>query len=373
MRQRLQAAVAAVALALTALVVAAPAHADVTICEKYGSTAIQGGRYIVQNNVWGANTRQCINVTGTGFSVTEAAHDNPTDGAPAGYPSIYAGCHYANCTSGSELPMRADDPRFATIQTSVSMRYPSGGTYNAAYDLWFDPTPRTDGQNTGAEIMIWLNRVGPIQPIGSRVGTANLLGTTWEVWYGNIGWNVVSYVRSSPTNSLAFPVSTFYNDAVSRGYAQRSWYLTSVQAGFEPWKGQAGLAVDSFSYTVGGGDDGGGDDGGDDGDAACRVGYSATDWGGGNGFSGSVTITNTGGTAIDGWELVWTFPAGQRVTQTWNASYDQQGATVRVTNASYNGNVPPGGQVTFGFNGTHSGSNPAPTAFTLNGVACATA
>src|SRR4051812_7599948 len=92
---------AAVLAALTvAGVVAQPARADTQICAQYGSTTIQSGRYIVQNNVWGESTTQCINVPGTGFSVTSAVHNLPQNGAPAAYPSVYAGCHYANCSSG---------------------------------------------------------------------------------------------------------------------------------------------------------------------------------------------------------------------------------------------------------------------------------
>lgn len=232
---------------------AAPAQAAPVICEKFGSTSIQNGRYVVQNNVWGADTAQCIDVNQNGgFTITTANHNKATNGAPAAYPSIYAGCHYANCSVGSSLPMQASSGGFGNVATSVSMSYPSSGTWNAAYDLWFDPTPRTDGQNTGAEIMIWLNRQGTIQPIGSQVATVSLLGATWNVWFGNVGWNVVSYVRQSATTSLNFAVNTFYSDAVNRGYAQRAWYLTSVQAGFEPWIGGAGLAVNSFTYTTGG-------------------------------------------------------------------------------------------------------------------------
>ena len=33
-------------------------------------------------------------------------------------------------------------------------------------------------------------------------------------------------------------------------WPERSWYLTSIQAGFEPWQGGAGLAVNSFSASV---------------------------------------------------------------------------------------------------------------------------
>ncbi|MFD2357469.1 hypothetical protein ACFSTC_61640 [Nonomuraea ferruginea] len=165
----------ALAVLLAAFAFAMPAHAAPVICEKYGSAQIQNGRYIVQNNVWGASTAQCIDVNQNGgFTVTQAAHNNATNGAPAAYPSIYAGCHYAACTTGSGLPVRADASGFGNLRSSVSMSYPGSGTWNAAYDLWFDPTPRTDGQNTGAELMIWLNHRGSIQPIGSRVGTANL-------------------------------------------------------------------------------------------------------------------------------------------------------------------------------------------------------
>jgi len=31
-----------------------------------------------------------------------------------------------------------------------------------------------------------------------------------------------------------------------------SWYLTSIQAGFEPWNGSVGAAVDTFSASING-------------------------------------------------------------------------------------------------------------------------
>jgi hypothetical protein len=239
--------VALVALAV-GVATAEPAQA-VEICEPFGSTTVQG-RYIIQNNRWGADTPQCITTTDTGFTITRADHNKPTNGAPASYPSIYYGCHYANCSPGTVLPLALTDSTAGRIATSVDFTFVSGATYNAAYDIWLDPTPRIDGQNTGAEIMVWATRQGSIQPIGSPVGTVELDGATWEVWFGNTGWNVVSYLRTSPTNSLDFSVSTFIDDAISRGYAQQSWYLTSIQAGFEPWIGGAGLSVNSFSVTT---------------------------------------------------------------------------------------------------------------------------
>jgi hypothetical protein len=31
-----------------------------------------------------------------------------------------------------------------------------------------------------------------------------------------------------------------------------SWYLTSIQAGFEPWSGSVGAGVNSFSASING-------------------------------------------------------------------------------------------------------------------------
>ncbi|MFI9643788.1 cellulose binding domain-containing protein [Micromonospora sp. NPDC051925] len=106
------------------------------------------------------------------------------------------------------------------------------------------------------------------------------------------------------------------------------------------------------------------------GTTGCAVGYAVTgQWQGG--FQGDVTIRNTGAAPINGWTLQWTFADGQRVSQAWNASYTQSGGTVQATNASWNGTVAAGATVNFGFLADVSAANNRPTAFTLNGTACA--
>ncbi|MGA5651690.1 RICIN domain-containing protein [Streptomyces seoulensis] len=246
--------------AALALVHPGTAHAGTRICDKFGSTSIAGGRYIVQNNEWGDDTPQCLDVTASGFDVTTASHNVPTNGAPASYPSIYAGCHYGNCTSGSGLPLKVGD--FGNPQTTVAY-HTAGGSWDAAYDIWFDSGPSPAGQNNGAELMIWGNHAGPPQPAGSKIGTANLAGATWDVWEGRlsnggISWNVVSYVRQQGTNSLDIHIKDFTNDVTARGYMSSAWYMTSVQFGFEPWVGGTGLGVDNFSFTANGSGGGGG-------------------------------------------------------------------------------------------------------------------
>src|SRR5438132_4992535 len=103
--------------------------------------------------------------------------------------------------------------------------------------------------------------------------------------------------------------------------------------------------------------------------AGCQVTYTVpSQWN--TGFTGNVTVTNLGD-PITAWTLKWSFTAGQTVSQAWNATATQSGSTVTATNASWNGNLATNAGATFGFNATWNGSaNPAPTTFTLNGVAC---
>ncbi|MFY1698005.1 PQQ-dependent sugar dehydrogenase [Solwaraspora sp. WMMA2101] len=107
----------------------------------------------------------------------------------------------------------------------------------------------------------------------------------------------------------------------------------------------------------------------------CQVGYRVdSDWGAG--FSTSVTVVNTGDEPVDGWSVGWTFAGDQRVAVAWNAVATQVGPAVTATNAAWNGTIPAGGRVAFGFlgaSGTGGGAGPAPTDFTLNGAPCAPA
>lgn len=104
---------------------------------------------------------------------------------------------------------------------------------------------------------------------------------------------------------------------------------------------------------------------------ACKVSYQASSWN--TGLSANVKITNTGSTALNGWTLKFTFANGQQVTQGWSATWAQSGSAVTATNAPWNGSLAAGGSTDIGFNASHSGTNTAPTSFTLNGVTCTVA
>ncbi|MGQ5262989.1 rhamnogalacturonan lyase family protein [Micromonospora sp. ZYX-F-536] len=102
--------------------------------------------------------------------------------------------------------------------------------------------------------------------------------------------------------------------------------------------------------------------------SGCRVDYQVTNqWQGG--FGATVTVTNLGD-PVTGWALTWSYGAGQQVTQAWNAGVGQSGAQVTARNVDHNAVIATNGTAAFGFNASWTGSNPAPTSFTLNGVTC---
>ena len=100
----------------------------------------------------------------------------------------------------------------------------------------------------------------------------------------------------------------------------------------------------------------------------CSVTYQANSWS--TGLTADVTVRNTGPTAVTGWTLRWTWGGGQRVTSGWTATVTQTGAEVTATNPPYAATIPAGGSTSFGFQATHTGSNPAPAAYSLNGLPC---
>lgn len=424
-----------------------------------GTTTIQNGEYIIQDNEWNSSAEQCITYTsGTAWSVSTANFNLPTNGAPATYPSIYKGCHWGDCTTTNDtMPIQVSN--LASATTSWSTTQPSSGAYDVAYDIWFNSTPTTPGQPNGTELMIWLNSRGGVQPFGSQTGTANLDGMNWNVWTGQqTSWKIISYVLNpGGTQFTNLDAKALINDAVSRGSLNASNYLIDAEAGFEIWQGGQGLGVNSFSWTATAGSNSGGGGGGDTtpptapsnvavtGTTASSVGLSwspatdnvgvtgynvyrgstlvgstagttftdtglnastqysytvkavdaagnlsaassavtamtsASSGGGGGtggagctatytvssqwntGFTGNVTVTNTGTAPTKSWQVTWTWPGNQQVTQMWGATGTQSGQSESASSLSYDGALGAGQSTSFGFQASYSGGNGNPT------------
>ena len=224
-----------------------------------GSQAAQvaNGTATVQNNEWGSSEPESLTINGTaGFTVANSSISNATNGAPGGYPSIYSGCHWGSCTQGglAAHPVQVSAlARPGTVTTTWKTTQPGGkSAYDVAYDIWFNQQPTASGQPNGAELMVWLNHHGGVQPYGSRVGTATIKGVSYVVWEGAQSWgDTISYVMDNPTTSVTnLDVGALASDAVNRGYVRNSWYLIDIEAGFELWRGGAGLATNDFAVNV---------------------------------------------------------------------------------------------------------------------------
>jgi chitodextrinase len=177
---------------------------------------------------------------------------------------------------------------------------------------------------------------------------------------GLAGYNV--YRRQGTTDTLL--TQSTGNSASLTGLTPSTQYVVVVRAR----DGAGNLSTPSntvtFTTMAGGG-----------GTGTCRVTYSASDWGGGGGFTAGVTIANTGTAAISGWTLAFSYTAGQRITQPgWSATWVQPAGSgnVTATPLSWNTSIAPNTSINIGFNGTFTASNPAPASFTLSGTACAT-
>ena len=232
--------------------------ATVSKCNRYDTVNITPSTktYVVQNNIWNnVNGSQCISVNeSTGdFSVTSSNHNKPLNGPPASYPSEFKGCHWGNCTNTTRSGMPRQVGALLNATTSWRTVQPNSGVYNVTYDIWLNKTPTATAQPNGAEIMIWLNRRGGIQPFGGLVAkTVSIDGTTWDIWAGkNNGVYLISYVRTIGIASVCnLDIKAFLNNARSRGYVQPTWYLIAIEAGFEIWQTGVGLGSRSFSVLV---------------------------------------------------------------------------------------------------------------------------
>ena len=100
----------------------------------------------------------------------------------------------------------------------------------------------------------------------------------------------------------------------------------------------------------------------------CTVDYKVqNDWG--SGFTAAVTVTNNSA-AKSSWAVKWSYAGNQKVTNSWNTKLTQSGTAVTAANETYNGQLATGSSVSFGFQGSYSGTNAVPTSFTLDGVTC---
>lgn len=243
--------------ALTAgpVITAAPALAAGS-CNDYAS--ITQGKYWINNNVWGKSS-------GSGW---QCIWDNYTSGSTIGwgttwdwsgqsnsvksYASSVLGWHWGWKRSGTGLPVQLSANRNVNTRWQFSVTQHNANTMNVAYDLWLHTKSNPgSSDNPTDEIMVWLYRAGGAGPVGTKQATVSIGGATWDLYRGNIGWNVFSFVRTSNTTNSTLNLRDFLNNLSGRGWVSRSKYLTSVESGTEVFIGRGQLDTGTYYTNVG--------------------------------------------------------------------------------------------------------------------------
>ncbi|MGP3632840.1 GH12 family glycosyl hydrolase domain-containing protein [Streptomyces sp. 24-1644] len=244
------------ALAAAATVTVAVAGEEAKKCGAFDQITM--GKYYVNNNLWGQDKgtgTQCVWDTsqsgdtiawGTEYSWTGTDHDVKS------YASTVLGWHWGWKTDrpATELPLRLGDKK--SVPTSWDFRISSApGTMNVAYDLWLHDKNGADWQDQPTdEVMIWLNRQGGAGPLGTRYGTVSLGGAMWEIYQGDVGWKVYSFVRVNNTTSTDLDLNDFLQALVRRDLLSNDKYLSGVEAGTEVFKGTGRLDTTAYSVDV---------------------------------------------------------------------------------------------------------------------------
>ncbi|MEU3932067.1 hypothetical protein AB0E85_08465 [Streptomyces sp. NPDC029044] len=216
------------ALGATIGLASAPASAAVwNSCDQWGNTNLNG--YTLYNNIWGSGAgSQCIWAnSGTNWGVWA---NHPNTGGIKSYPNQTKAINKSITSLGS-------------LSSSYNVSVPSSGAYNTSYDIW-----DTDHDY---EIMLWVNKTGPVGPLGSSQGTVSLGGHSWNVFKGTNGANeVFSFIRTSNSSSGTvniLPILKWIKDT-------KKWMgnetIGDVQFGYEVTSSSGGLNFTTNNLTV---------------------------------------------------------------------------------------------------------------------------
>jgi hypothetical protein len=197
-----------------------------TSSDKWGTWT--NGGYTLYNNVWGS---------GAG-SQTIWANSYSNWGVTANHPNTGGVKSYPNATKAVNKKLSA----LSAVSSSFNVTVPKTGAHVTAYDIW--------ANNNAYEIMLWMNKTGPVAPIGSLQRTVTVGGHTWNVYRGSNGSNAVfSFVRTGNVSSGSVDVL-----AVLRWIRTTGWFadvtLGNVQLGFEITSSAGGLNFSTNSYSV---------------------------------------------------------------------------------------------------------------------------
>jgi|SRR5215472_2579440 len=203
----------------------------------------------IRNNNFLGEPECLTNWNGTpSFVITESRAHTPW----AAFPNAFVGCEISVCSPHSGMPIQVGNIR--SLRSSWHFVPARKWQGDAAYDIWFDPNKRTRGEDTGAEIMIWLDTRNLWMPAGP---TVQIDGSRWRVshWTAHSpkgrSWQYLRFWRLSKVTSVRnLDLMPFLRYAHRNGHIRSSQYLTSVEAGYELWSGGVGMHTQLFAVDL---------------------------------------------------------------------------------------------------------------------------
>jgi hypothetical protein len=207
---------------------AAPAHAATWSSSAQWGTWSNGG-YTLYNDVWGGGAGPQT-IWANSYSNWGVWANHPNTGGIKSYPNAtrYVGKKLSSLRS---------------VKSSFNVSVPSSGAYETAYDI--------RDTNNAYEIMLWMNKTGPVGPLGTSQGNVSVGGSTWTAYKGSNGSNAVfSFVRASNTNSSTVDVLAVLNWIKNSKHWFSDITLGNVQFGYEITSSSGGLNFRTNSYSV---------------------------------------------------------------------------------------------------------------------------
>lgn len=213
--------------------------------------------YLLNNNVWGKDNSpegwQLIEVLRAGEKLSWAVrYDWPAGTnkyAVKCYPSVVTGWQWGSWSSDGRLPKPLS--ALGKVVSAASVRVTNPGVQNVAYDLWFHADGRiADQPKPTEELMIWTNRFGGAAPLGKKCGEVEIGGVTWDLYSGDAGWKVFSFVRNENAASWTLDVKAFVDALVSTGRMPASRQLSGIQLGTEVFQSPGEARFEVTDYFV---------------------------------------------------------------------------------------------------------------------------
>ncbi len=220
--------------------------------------------YYVQTNYWNLDSNptttptpqcpfpqatQCVSINNTTGDFTVTSGNFECGNTVMSYPSIVYGCQASgSCSPGTNLPIEVSSLTCVTSNWTISPT--NTGYWDAAYDIWFCPS--TNLNDHSAELMIWMDYMPGTGPGGSpQASNVTINGQSWNINEGYVGWNYIAYMANSPITQFNNEnLLAFFQDSVTRGYIQSTWYLGAIEAGIELRNGGVPFSSSGFSANV---------------------------------------------------------------------------------------------------------------------------